>query len=167
MSSRLIYNIRQLVGARADTAPLRGAALAQLPIIDNSWIHVEGDRIAAFGRMRALPPDLALLTGGPEGIDATGSFVLPAWCDSHTHLVFAGSREAEFVDKLKGLSYAEINAKGGGILNSARRLADTPEDRLFTTAWQRLEERARPGTRALEIKTGKSQKVEGEGEKTR
>jgi imidazolonepropionase len=162
MSSRLLFNIRQLVGTHAATAPLRGASLAQLPVIDNSWIHIEGDRIAAFGPMRALPPDLALLTGTEEGIDATGSFVLPAWCDSHTHLVFAGSRESEFVDKIKGLSYAGINAKGGGILNSARRLADTSEDRLFTTAWQRLEELARLGTGAIEIKSGYGLTVEGE-----
>jgi len=162
MSSRLIFNIRQLVGTHAVSAPLRGSALARLPVIDNSWVHIEGDRIAAYGPMRALPPDLALLTGTAEGIDATGSFVLPAWCDSHTHLVFAGSRESEFVDKIKGLSYAEINAKGGGILNSARRLADTPEDRLFTTAWQRLEELARLGTGAIEIKSGYGLTVEGE-----
>jgi len=162
MSSRLIFNIRQLVGVRAETALLRGADLAQLPVIDNSWIHIEGDQIAAFGPMRALPPDLALLTGTPDGVDATGCFVLPAWCDSHTHLVFAGSRESEFVDKIKGLSYAEINAKGGGILNSARRLADTSEDRLFTTAWQRLEELSRLGTGAIEIKSGYGLTVEGE-----
>jgi imidazolonepropionase len=112
--------------------------------------------------MRALPPDLALLADGPEGIDATGCFVLPTWCDSHTHLVFAGSREPEFVDKLKGLSYAEINARGGGILNSARRLADTPEDRLLVTAWQRLEELSRLGTGAIEIKSGYGLTVEGE-----
>ena len=143
-------------------APLRGAALAELPFIDNSWIHIEGGRIAAFGPMRALPPDLALLTGTPDGFDATGCFVLPAWCDSHTHLVFAGSRESEFVDKIKGLSYAEINAKGGGILNSARRLADTSEDRLFTAAWQRLEELAQLGTGAIEIKSGYGLTVEGE-----
>lgn len=162
MSSRLIFNIRQLVGVHTVSAPLRGASLAQLPVIDNAWVHVEGDRIAAFGPMRALPPDLALMTGTPDGFDATGCFVLPAWCDSHTHLVFAGSRESEFVDKIKGLSYAEMNAKGGGILNSARRLADTSEDRLFATAWQRLEELARLGTGAIEIKSGYGLTVEGE-----
>lgn len=162
MSSRLIFNIRQLAGIHTVAAPLRGAALAQLPVLDNAWVQIEGDRIAAFGPMRALPPDLALLTGTPDGVDATGCFVLPAWCDSHTHLVFAGSRESEFVDKINGLSYAEINAKGGGILNSARRLADTPEDRLFTTAWQRLEELSRLGTGAVEIKSGYGLTVEGE-----
>ena len=162
MSSRLIFNIRQLVNTSTATTPLRGAALSVLPVIDSSWIHIEGDRIAAFGPMRALPPDLALLMGTTAAVDASGCFVLPAWCDSHTHLVFAGSRETEFVDKIKGLSYAEINAKGGGILNSARRLADTPEDRLFTTAWQRLEELSRLGTGAIEIKSGYGLTVEGE-----
>jgi imidazolonepropionase len=162
MSSRLIFNIRQLVGVRSSTAPLRGAELADLPVIDYSWLHIEGDRIAGFGPMRALPPDLAQLSSTADSIDASGCYVLPAWCDSHTHLVFAGSREAEFVDKIKGLSYAEINARGGGILNSARRLADTPEDRLFDTAWQRLEELARLGTGAIEIKSGYGLSVEGE-----
>ena len=163
MSSRLIFNIRQLAGVHAEpSAPLRGAGLSTLPVIDNSWIHIEGDRIAAFGPMRAMPPELALMTGTADGFDATGCYVLPAWCDSHTHLVFAGSRETEFVDKLKGLSYAEINAKGGGILNSARRLADTSEDALFNTAWQRLQELARLGTGAIEIKSGYGLTVEGE-----
>ena len=162
MASRLIFNIRQLVNIRAHTHPLRGEELAVLPTLDSAWVHIEGDRIAAFGPMRALPPDLALLTGAPDAIDASGCFVLPAWCDSHTHLVFAGSREAEFVDKLKGLTYAEINAKGGGILNSARRLADASEDQLFASAWQRLQELSRLGTGAIEIKSGYGLTVEGE-----
>ncbi|GGA86187.1 imidazolonepropionase [Puia dinghuensis] len=162
MASKLIFNIRQLAGARGETHPLRGGELAQLPFIDYSWLHIEDDRIAAFGPMRALPPDLALLAGTPAGIDASGCFVLPAWCDSHTHLVFAGSRESEFVDKLKGLSYAEINAKGGGILHSARRLAQTSEDELFAGAWQRLQDLSRLGTGAIEIKSGYGLTVEGE-----
>lgn len=162
MASRLIFNIRQLVNTRAHTHPLRGEELSVLPTLDSAWVHIEADRIAAFGPMRALPPDLALLTGAPDAIDASGCFVLPAWCDSHTHLVFAGSREAEFVDKIKGLSYAEINAKGGGILNSARRLADTSEDQLFASAWQRLQELSRLGTGAIEIKSGYGLTVEGE-----
>src|SRR5207344_2850855 len=87
-------------------------------------------------------------------IDASGQFVLPAWCDSHTHLVFATSREEEFVDKIKGMSYAEIAAKGGGILNSARKLNAATEDELFNSAWKRLEEVSRLGTGAIEIKSG-------------
>lgn len=162
MSSRLIFNIRQLVNTRSETALLRGTELSVLPVIDHAWLHIEGDRIAAFGPMRALPPDLARLTATPAATDAAGCYVLPAWCDSHTHLVFAGSRESEFVDKIKGLSYAEINAKGGGILHSARRLADTPEEVLFAGAWQRLQDLSRLGTGAIEIKSGYGLTTEGE-----
>ena len=161
MSSRLIYNIRQLVNTRKDSRLLRGAELADLPCIDNAWIHIEDDRIAAYGPMSALPDSLARLIGY-TAIDAAGRLVLPAWCDSHTHLVFAGSRETEFVDKLKGLSYADIAAKGGGILNSARKLAAASEDQLFNDAWQRLQELARLGTGAIEIKSGYGLTVEGE-----
>ena len=180
MPSRLIYNIKQLVNTREESCLLRGAALADLPCIDHAWVHIEDDRIAAYGAMSALPRDWARLitadaphTGGstdrsfpadPEAraIDAGGRFVLPAWCDSHTHLVYAGSREAEFVDKLRGLSYAEIAARGGGILNSARQLADATEDALFNAAWQRMQELARLGTGAIEIKSGYGLTVEGE-----
>jgi imidazolonepropionase len=124
--------------------------------------------------MPALPPQLRqLLEEGEDGagmmadpdtraIDVAGRLVLPAWCDSHTHLVYAGSREAEFVDKLRGLSYAEIAAKGGGILNSARQLADATEDTLFNAAWNRLQELARLGTGAVEIKSGYGLTVESE-----
>lgn len=95
-------------------------------------------------------------------IDASGQFILPAWCDSHTHLVFAASRENEFIDKLKGLTYAEIAAKGGGILNSAKKLNETTEDELFNLAWKRLEEVSRMGTGAIEIKSGYGLTVDGE-----
>jgi len=179
VSSRLIYNIRQLVGTRTETHLLRGAELADLPCIDNAWLHIEDDQIAAFGGMSELPEVwrrqlAAKVTGeGPELVgsrtdeksqmtDASGCLVLPTWCDSHTHLVFAGSRESEFVDKLKGLSYAEINARGGGILNSARKLGATSEDVLFTDAWRRLDELARLGTGAIEIKSGYGLTVEDE-----
>jgi imidazolonepropionase len=164
MSFRLIYNIKQLVNTRVESHLLRGAGLADLPCIDNAWIHLEDDRIAAYGPMSTLPSNLTRLVGKTEGgaVDATGRLVLPAWCDSHTHLVYAGSREAEFVDKLRGLSYAEIAARGGGILNSARQLADATEDALFNAAWQRLKELARLGTGAVEIKSGYGLTVEGE-----
>jgi len=173
MSSRLIYNIRQLVGTRAESHLLRGAELADLPCIDNAWLHIEDDQIVAYGPMSELPEvfgrqladhRLAGLRNDAEAqtIDAAGCLVLPAWCDSHTHLVFAGSRESEFVDKLKGLSYADINAKGGGILNSARKLAATSEDILFNDAWRRLNDLAQLGTGAIEIKSGYGLTVEGE-----
>ncbi|HVF96254.1 MAG TPA: imidazolonepropionase, partial [Flavisolibacter sp.] len=101
-------------------------------------------------------------SGFSEHVDASGRIVLPSWCDSHTHLVFAGSREGEFVDKLKGLSYAEIAAKGGGILASAKRLNDTSEDELFQLACRRLEELISLGTGAIEIKSGYGLSVDGE-----
>src|SRR5215469_13298672 len=116
MSSRLIVNIRQLVNTREHSQVLRGASLADLPVIDHAWLHIEGEHIAGYGAMLDLPRELEALRNGPNVVDAAGCIVLPAWCDSHTHLVFAGSRESEFVDKIRGLSYADIHARGGGIL---------------------------------------------------
>ncbi len=131
-----------------------------MPIIENAWIKLENSRIAGYGRME----ELANIKGHSsfEMIDARWASVLPCWCDSHTHLVFAGDRQQEFVDKIKGLTYAEINAKGGGILNTARKLHDTPEDELFNLAWKRLEEVSRLGTGAVEIKSGYGLTVESE-----
>jgi imidazolonepropionase len=178
MSSRLIVNGRQLVNTRAETSLLRGPSLADLPFIQNAWLLLEEDEIAAYGPMSALPPKLAAQwrkagrsdgilahdgdKAGRQVIDATGQFILPAWCDSHTHLVFSGSREEEFVDKIRGLSYADIHAKGGGILNSARKLNETSEEALFVSSWKRLEELSRLGTGAVEIKSGYGLNVEGE-----
>jgi len=170
MSSRLIYNVKQLVNIRQESHVLRGGELAELPCINDAWIHIEGDRIAGYGPMSDLPPGFTRLIGKSAtaidptaaAIDASGRLVLPAWCDSHTHLVYAGSREAEFVDKLRGLSYAEIAAKGGGILHSARQLAAASEDDLFNNAWKRLQELARLGTGAIEIKSGYGLTVECE-----
>jgi imidazolonepropionase len=140
--------------------------LSNLPCIENAYLLIEGDEIAEFGKMQDLP--IKNLPTGQAGhspsisIDASGQFVLPAWCDSHTHLVFATSREEEFVDKIKGISYAEIAAKGGGILNSARKLNAATEDELFNSAWKRLEEVSHLGTGAIEIKSGYGLTVEGE-----
>ncbi len=161
-SSRLIYNIKQLVNVRRSTRLLRGAELAELPCIDDAWLLVEGDRIADYGEMRAQPSGLASMIGDGQAVDATGRLVLPAWCDSHTHLVYAGSREGEFVDKIRGLGYAEIAARGGGILNSARQVAAASEESLYLEAWQRLKELIRLGTGAIEIKSGYGLTVEGE-----
>ena len=157
MSSRLIVNCKQLVNIRTQSSLLRGGELAVLPCLENAWLLVEGDEIAAYGPMSEQPP-----YPGTPLLDASGQFILPAWCDSHTHLVFAGSREEEFVDKIRGLSYAEINARGGGILNSARKLGAASEDSLFQEAWKRLEELRRLGTGAIEIKSGYGLTVEGE-----
>ncbi len=155
----LITNIRQLVNVREKNELLRGQSLAVLPSIDHAWLLIEGNEIAGYGTMAELPSNRPI---PEETIDATGQFVLPAWCDSHTHIVFAGSREGEFVDKIRGLSYAEIAARGGGILNSARKLRETSEDELFNQAWKRLEEVSKQGTGAIEIKSGYGLTVESE-----
>lgn len=163
-SSRLIYNIKQLVNVRGSTRLLRGSELAELPCMDDAWVLVEGDRIARYGRMTEMPQSVEAMIGGRDerAVDATGCLVLPAWCDSHTHLVYAGSREGEFVDKIRGLSYEEIAARGGGILNSARQVAAASEDELFNDAWRRIQELIRLGTGAIEIKSGYGLTVEGE-----
>jgi imidazolonepropionase len=155
----LISNIQLLVNTRKESSLLRGAALRHLPCIENAYLIIEGAQIADYGEMKNLaykPEAFAFHTY------AAGRLVLPAWCDSHTHLVFAGSREQEFVDKLNGLTYAEIAAKGGGILASAATLRETSEDALFTQAYARLQEVSKLGTGAIEIKSGYGLSVDGE-----
>jgi len=156
----LIINIRQLAGVREENRLLRGTSLSELQVIENAFVLIEDGYIASYGAMYELELKVPHLP--KHVIDADGQLVLPAWCDSHTHLVFAGSRENEFVDKIKGLSYAEIAAKGGGILNSAAKLNEASEDELFVAAWKRLEEAARLGTGAIEIKSGYGLTVAGE-----
>lgn len=155
----LFKNIKQLVNVREKNELLRGKGLANLPTLQNAWLLVEGDRIADYGTMDSIPENLELVK---QIIDVSGCFILPAWCDSHTHLVFAASREEEFVDKINGLSYAEIAAKGGGILNSAAKVAAATEDELFASAWKRLEQIAKTGTGAVEIKSGYGLTTESE-----
>lgn len=159
MSSKLITGIKCLVNTRQQYHLLRGNALAELPCINHAYLIIEGEEIAACGRMDELDsiPNLPATR-----IVANEQFILPAWCDSHTHLVFAASREEEFVNKIKGMSYAEIAADGGGILNSANKLNARSEDDLFNQAWQRLQELIRLGTGAVEIKSGYGLTVEGE-----
>ncbi len=159
MASTLISNIKLLVNVREESRLLRGKELSELPCIENAYLVVEDGLISQYGEMKNLRPSTFNLQ---QTINASGQFVLPAWCDSHTHLVFAASREEEFVDKIKGLSYAEIAAKGGGILNSARKLNMMNEDELFNLAWKRLEEVSKLGTGAIEIKSGYGLSVEGE-----
>ena len=156
----LFINIKQLVGTREQTVLLRGAALAQLPSIENAFLLIEDRLIADYGHMHELAIKIPSLP--VNVVDMAGQFVLPAWCDSHTHLVFAKSREEEFVDKISGKTYAEIAAKGGGILNSAKILNETSEDDLFRTGMLRLKEVAAMGTGAIEIKSGYGLSVEGE-----
>jgi imidazolonepropionase len=156
----LILNIKMLVQVETDTRKERvaGAEMSQLPLLENAWLIVEQGKIHSFGSMNALPQEL----NADKIIDATGRAVLPAWCDSHTHLVYAAPREQEFVDKIKGLSYAEIAAKGGGILNSAKKLNETSESELFDLALERLDNVVSSGTGAIEIKSGYGLSTEGE-----
>ncbi len=154
----LIINIKQLIGVREKTHLLRGAEMADLPLLENAFLRIEGEKIVNYGLMQAL--DLSNETD--EIYDAKGAFVMPTWCDSHTHIVYAGSRENEFIDKIKGVSYAEIAKKGGGILNSAKRIAETSESELLEQAWQRLEAVKNLGTGAIEIKSGYGLSVSGE-----
>ena len=156
----LITNIQQLINVREQNVLLRGKALADLPIIENAFLLIEDDIITDYGNMYELEIKVPQLP--KHVIKADGQFILPAWCDSHTHLLFAGSRENEFVDKINGLSYAEIAAKGGGILNSAQKVNDASEDELFNQAWQRLTEISKLGTGAIEIKSGYGLSVAGE-----
>lgn len=155
--SLLIINIKQLVGIRESPQLLRGKGLAKLPIIENAWLRVNGDTIVAYGSMGDLKS-----SNEKNAIDATGQFVMPCWCDSHTHLIFAASRENEFIDRINGKTYAEIAANGGGILNSAKRLNEASEEELFKSAWKRLEHIKSLGTGTVEIKSGYGLSVEGE-----
>ncbi len=146
----LIKNIGQIAGI-VEEGVLRkeGAAMSETGTLDSAWLLIDNERIADFGPMDALHSD-----EGCEIIDAEGGMVLPAFCDSHTHIVFAGTREQEFLDKIEGLSYAEIAAHGGGILNSADLLHRTSEEELYRQAMSRVNEMISKGTGAIEIKSG-------------
>ena len=153
----LIKNIKTLVGVDENFCQVKkGAEMKNLPTIDNAWLLIEKNKITDFGKMETCPDR------NDEVIDATGKMVFPSWCDSHTHLVFAGSREGEFRDRIEGLSYEEIARRGGGILNSAKRLRVTPEEELLEQAWTRLEEVKNFGTGVIEIKSGYGLTVESE-----
>lgn len=156
----LVKNIRTLAGIEyAPKLRLQGKEMGIVNTIDDAWLLVEDGRFAAFGAVAdGMPP----LDDTTEVVDAEGGMVLPSWCDSHTHIVFAGSREQEFVDKINGLSYEEIARRGGGILNSADLLHRTSEDELFRQAMQRLDEVIRKGTGCIEIKSGYGLSLEDE-----
>jgi imidazolonepropionase len=159
METSLFTNINTLVGIHdANIRQLRGADMAQLPNLKNAWLLVEDGRIAALGSMDVLPPNASQL----NQISLNGAWVFPSWCDSHTHLVFAASREEEFVLKIKGKSYEEIAFAGGGILNSAQKIQACSEDELFALAQQRLQKLITLGTGAIELKSGYGLSVEGE-----
>ena len=156
----LITNIHQLINVREENKLLRGKELAELPFIADAYLVIKDGLIHDYGEMKDLPS--TDYVSGSEIIDAKGATVLPTWCDSHTHIVFAASREGEFVDKIKGLSYADIAANGGGILHSAGKLNETSEDMLFIMAFARLQDLMHLGTGAIEIKSGYGLTVEGE-----
>jgi imidazolonepropionase len=155
-----IINIHLLINVRKENVLLRGTALCELPIIENAFLEIENGLIVDYGEMLQL--ETRNNNADHTIYDANGASVMPCWCDSHTHLVFAASRESEFVDKLKGLTYAEIAANGGGILNSANKLNSASEEELYEKAWKRLTELISLGTGAIEIKSGYGLSVEGE-----
>ena len=156
--SLFIKNIKKLVGVRQDAplSPLKGKEMETLPCLDNAWLLTDGDRIKAFGTMDGTAPEsLEVMEDNADDVlDASGRMVFPSYCDSHTHLVYAGSREMEFMDKLRGLSYQEIARRGGGILNSVELLHNTSEDDLLRQTLVRAWEIISLGTGAVEIKSG-------------
>jgi imidazolonepropionase len=155
---QLFTNIKELLQVRENTIDkLSGVEMKELPTIKNAWLLIEDDKIADYGEMNSIPEIEADKT-----IDAEGKIILPSWCDSHTHIVYAGNRELEFADRINGLSYEEIANRGGGILNSAKTLQETPEEEVYKQSAKRLEEVMKLGTGAVEIKSGYGLTEEGE-----
>jgi imidazolonepropionase len=154
----LIINIKELLQVRETSiSKVSGGEMAILPTIKNAFLLIEDDLIANFGSMDNLPK-----INADKIIDATGKMVLPSWCDSHTHIVYAGNREQEFVDRINGLTYEEIANRGGGILNSAKKLNESTEEEIYNQSKARLEEVMRLGTGAVEIKSGYGLTFDGE-----
>lgn len=159
MATTLIYNIATLGGIdRKGRLRLQGSEMAQFETLDNAYLLIKDGRIADFGSMESLPQ----LAADVKRVDAEGGTVMPSFCDSHTHIVNAGSRESEFVDKINGLSYAEIAKRGGGILNSADKLHEMSEDELFEQSMKRVREVMLKGTGCVEIKSGYGLNTEDE-----
>lgn len=154
----LINNIGVLAGIGSDKRFLRGHEMDSVKTLENAWILIRDGKIEDFGKMDSLPDTFGMV----EVVDAEGGMVMPAFCDSHTHIVYPESRGGEFLDKINGLSYEEIAARGGGILNSADRLAEMPENTLFEVSMERVREVMSMGTGALEIKSGYGLSLESE-----
>lgn len=157
----LIENIKELIQTESGTdrkARVAGKDMADLPSVKQAWLLIENGIIHSFGSMDHIPEGIQ----ADEIINGEGRIVLPAWCDSHTHLVFAAPRDQEFVDRIKGLSYEEIARRGGGILNSAKKLNETDEEELYERSLKRLEAVIAQGTGAIEIKSGYGLCLEGE-----
>lgn len=154
----LITNIKELLQVReTSVSKVSGAEMAILPTIKNAYLLIKDNLIADFGSMENLP-----VLKADTVIDATGKIVLPTWCDSHTHIVYAGNREQEFVDRINGMTYEEIANRGGGILNSAKKLNETSEEEIYQQSKERLEDVIRLGTGAVEIKSGYGLSLDGE-----
>lgn len=155
----LITGIRQLAGVDCEFKErLQGAEMSRFASLEDAWLLVENGRIADFGRTSELDAQIPV----DQRVDAAGGSVLPCWCDPHTHIVYAGSREGEFVDKIRGLSYAEIAKRGGGILNSADLLHTRSEDELYAQAASRAQEMMLKGSGCIEIKSGYGLNTEDE-----
>lgn len=158
----LLVNIKELVGVEPSKENLRewvaGGEMDHLGVIENGYLLMDGDTIADYGTMEQMPSEYAHI----ERIDLKGQIVMPAFCDSHTHIVYAGSREGEFIDKIKGMSYEQIAQRGGGILNSSDRLREASEDELYAQALSRVNEMVAQGTGAAEIKSGYGLSLESE-----
>ena len=154
---KLLTHIASLTGIVPEgVLRKQGAEMDTTGSLENAWLLVEDGRIAAFGQMGCAMPEAA------DKLDCSGCLVLPAFCDSHTHIVYAGSRDGEFLDKIEGLSYEEIAARGGGILNSSDHLHETPEDELYAQTMERVREMMAMGTGAIEIKSGYGLRTEDE-----
>lgn len=154
----LIKNIGTIVGIdESGRTRVCGKAMDEIAMLENAWLLTDGTRIKDYGTMDNIPD-----ADGNEVIDARGGWLFPSFCDSHTHIVYAGSREQEFLDKINGLSYEEIAKRGGGILNSADRLHDTPEEELYRQAMERIDEIVAMGTGLVEIKSGYGLTLEDE-----
>ncbi|PTX62844.1 imidazolonepropionase [Kordia periserrulae] len=154
----LLINIKQLLQVReTNVSKVSGADMKQLPMLENAYVYLVDDKIASFGLMADIE-----IASADTIIDCTNKVVLPTWCDSHTHLVYAGNRAQEFVDRINGLSYEEIANRGGGILNSAKKLQETSEDALFEQSATRLENVMHMGIGAIEIKSGYGLTTEAE-----
>ena len=154
----LIKNIGTIVGIdESGRTRVSGKAMGEIAMLENAWLLTDGTRIKDYGTMDNIP-----VADGYKVIDARGGWLFPSFCDSHTHIVYAGSREQEFLDKINGLSYEEIAKRGGGILNSADRLHDTPEEELYRQAMERIDEIVAMGTGLVEIKSGYGLTLEDE-----
>ena len=156
--SLLIKNIKKLIQCRTeDESYVSGKDMSSLPSVDNAFLYIENDKIIDFGEMEDC-----LYSNVEEVYDAKGSMVLPSWCDSHTHIVYAGDRSSEFMDRIRGLTYQEIAEKGGGILNSAKLLSNTPVEEIYNQSIKRVNDVIKQGTGAIEIKTGYGLNYESE-----